>query len=359
MEDRSRFIVKITQYIPRLVTNEDNHNLNRPVSEEEVSEVIKEMQNGKAQGPDGFNVDFFKACLDIVKQDILEVVEDSRQHKKVLKALNTTFIALIPKKENVVTSDVFRPITLSNVVYKIISKVIANRLKLLLHLLISKEQTGYVEGRGLRKGDPISPFLFLLMMEGFGRAIKMENAEGRIQGIKLTPDGEANTHQQFVDDTMLQGVPIVREAKPIKDILNDFTMAVGTEVSLSKSKVFFFNTNIAIQRNITRILGFQREQLPSKYLEVPLTDKPLGKHIWEPILNKLQEKINNWTYRALNFAGFLVLTKAVLRAIPIFMLAVIPAPWGIKQQIRNIQRNFLWGRGEKKNKWDLVAWDNL
>lgn len=97
------------------------------------------------------------------------------------------------------------------------------------------------------------------MMKGLGRAIKMENAKGRIQGIKLTTDGEANTHQQFVDDTMLQGIPTVREAKVIKNILNDFAMAAGTEVSLNKSKVFFFNTNIAIQRNITIILGFQRE----------------------------------------------------------------------------------------------------
>lgn len=61
MEDRSRFINQFAQYIHKLVTREDNHNLNRPVSEEEVSEVIKEMQSGKAPGLDGFNVDFFKA----------------------------------------------------------------------------------------------------------------------------------------------------------------------------------------------------------------------------------------------------------------------------------------------------------
>jgi len=54
-----------------------------------------------------------------------------------------------------------------------------------------------------------------------------------------------------------------------------------------------------------------------------------------------------------------VLTQAVLQAIPIFMFATIPAPQGIKQQIRSIQRNFLWGRGEEKNKWALVAWDKL
>ena len=78
LEDRSRFIDKFTQHIPKLVTSEDNHNLNRPVSKEEVSEVIKEMQSGKALDPYGFNVDFFKAYWDTIKQDILEVVEDKR-----------------------------------------------------------------------------------------------------------------------------------------------------------------------------------------------------------------------------------------------------------------------------------------
>eukprot|EP00253_Pinus_taeda_P011389 PITA_11389 len=60
--DKSRFIKNFTKYIPKLVTREDNHNLNRLVSEDEVSEVINEMQNGKSPGLDGFNVDLFKAC---------------------------------------------------------------------------------------------------------------------------------------------------------------------------------------------------------------------------------------------------------------------------------------------------------
>jgi len=94
------------------------------------------------------------------------------------------------------------------------------------------------------------------MMEGLGRAIKSANIEGRIQDLKLTLNGDAWNHQQFVDDTMLQGTPTVKEAKAFKQILNDFAMAAGTEVSLTKSKIFFFNTDIAIQRNLSRILGF-------------------------------------------------------------------------------------------------------
>lgn len=130
--DREQSIREVTNYIPKLVSREDNFNLNMPVTEEEVSEVLKEMHNGKAPGLDGFNVDFFKACWNIVKQDILNVVEDSRLNKTIFKVLNTSFISLIPKQESTQTPDKYRPIALCNVVYKIISKVVANRLKPLL-----------------------------------------------------------------------------------------------------------------------------------------------------------------------------------------------------------------------------------
>ena len=117
------------------------------------------------------------------------------------------------------------------------------------------------------------------MMEGLGRVIKHDKVVGKVKGLQLSEDGWALPHQQFVDDTMLQGIPTVKEALAYKQILRDFAMASGMELNLSKSKIFFFNTHIAIQRNISRILGFQRESLPSKYLGVPLTAKPLHKSI--------------------------------------------------------------------------------
>ena len=113
------------------------------------------------------------------------------------------------------------------------------------------------------------------MMEGLGRSIMHARVMGKIQGLPLKENGQALTHQQFVDDTMLQGIPIVKEAQAFKQILSDFSMALCMEVNISKSNFFFFNTHISIQRNISRILGFQRDSLPSKYLGVPLMAKPL------------------------------------------------------------------------------------
>lgn len=74
-------------------------------------------------------------------------MEDSRKSKSVLRALNESFNALIPKQEQSLIPDRFRPISLGNVVYKTISKVIANRIKPLLPTLVLEEKTRYVEGR--------------------------------------------------------------------------------------------------------------------------------------------------------------------------------------------------------------------
>jgi len=86
------------------------------------------MPTGKAPGPDGFTVEFFKAHREVFKHDIYGVVEDSRKSTSILKALNATMITLIPKENEARTLDRYMPIALCNVVYKIISKVIANRL---------------------------------------------------------------------------------------------------------------------------------------------------------------------------------------------------------------------------------------
>jgi hypothetical protein len=106
-------------------------------------------------------------------------------------------------------------------------------------------------------------------------------------------------------------------------------------------------------------LGFECKNLPTKYLGIPLMDRVYKMETWEGVINKLQERVKNWTYRSLNLVGRLVLTKSVLQAIPTYMMSVFPTPKGILQKIRTIQRDFLWRGVETKKKWALVAWEKV
>jgi hypothetical protein len=84
-----------------------------------VDTTVKEMPPGRAPGPDGFTMDFFHHCWDMIKEDVWLAVEESRTSGQVLSTLNATFITLIPKEEHATHPKQFRPIFLCNVIYKI------------------------------------------------------------------------------------------------------------------------------------------------------------------------------------------------------------------------------------------------
>ena len=150
--DRSRAINRITNLIPRTVTKENNEMLIKLVSMQEVEEVINQMAPAKAPRPDGFTSNFFHHFWDLVKEEVLEIVEEFKNKRGVLKSFNTNFISLVPKEVGADRLDKFRPIDLCNVIYKIISKVIINRLKPLLPKLISSKKLGFVERRHILDG---------------------------------------------------------------------------------------------------------------------------------------------------------------------------------------------------------------
>ena len=114
------------------------------------------MPKGKSPGLDGFLVELFQEFWDIINLDLLEVVKESYFSKQMLRALNSTFLTLIPKREGANKLEFFRPIVLCNVVYKVITKLIANRLKKWLPIIISEEQGGFVAGRQILDGVVIA-----------------------------------------------------------------------------------------------------------------------------------------------------------------------------------------------------------
>ena len=109
--------------------------------------ALNQMSGDKAPGPDGYTIAFYKHCWDIVKIEVLNSLQEFHEHESIKRSLNATFVVLIPKK--VGASDVkdFRPICLIGSVYKILSKILANRLKLVLGGILSPTQNAFIQGR--------------------------------------------------------------------------------------------------------------------------------------------------------------------------------------------------------------------
>jgi exonuclease III len=125
----------------------DSQHLERQFSEEEVVTALHQISGEKAPGPDGFTLAFFQQCWEVVKVEVLNTMQEFYEHEEFERSLNSTFMVLIPKK--VGASDVrdFRPICLTGSIYKIISKVLANRLKEVLHQILSPSQNAFIQGR--------------------------------------------------------------------------------------------------------------------------------------------------------------------------------------------------------------------
>ena len=124
-------------YIPSLVNSEINVGLGRPFSEKEVVDFIWAMELDKAPRPDGFSIHFYRVCWNVIKNDIFCMISSFHKKSKVGGCTNSTFLALIPKDVNTVNFERFLPISLCNASYKILAKLLANRRKPLLGILIS------------------------------------------------------------------------------------------------------------------------------------------------------------------------------------------------------------------------------
>jgi hypothetical protein len=144
--------------------------------------------------------------------------------------------------------------------------------------------------REIRKGGLLSPFLFILMEEGLRRMLKYACSTDVIKGLALHGNAPLS-HQQFMDDNILMGHPLVQESCAFHHILYTLSEASGTSINIEKSHIYFFNTPSITQRNIVKIIGFFIASLPTKYLGPPLIDSYIKHSTWRDLLDKLEHKL--------------------------------------------------------------------
>jgi hypothetical protein len=121
--------------------------LTAPINLQEIKNALDNMEADKAPGPDGFTPRFYKACWPIIKKDLLRMVRKSQNCLKLGGSTNSTFLALIPKEKGASNFSRFRPISLCNTSYKLVTKIIATRLKVILPSIIPENQGGFIKGR--------------------------------------------------------------------------------------------------------------------------------------------------------------------------------------------------------------------
>jgi hypothetical protein len=207
--------------------------------------------------------------------------------------------------------------------------------------------------RGLKQGDPLAPFLFLLVAEGLGGVMKRVVDLNRFHGFRAGGSDVVISHLQYADDTLCIGEATIDNLWSLKAILRGFEMVSGLKVNFWKSSLIGINVSYEFMTLASSFLNCKISSLPFKYFGLPVGANPRRLTTWEPLLESLRKRLGAWGNKYISLGGQIVLLNAVLNAIPVFYLSYLKIPVMVWKKVRRIQREFLWGgrRGSKKINW--------
>lgn len=214
--------------------------------------------------------------------------------------------------------------------------------------------------RGLRQGDPLSPYIFVLCLERLCHQIELSVGAKEWKAISLSMGGPKLSHICFADDLILFVEASVAQIKVIRKVLETFCIASGQKVSLEKSKIFF-STNV--HRDLAELIsdesGIKSTHDLGKYLGMPILQKRINKDTFGEIIQRANSRLSGWRGRFLSFAGRLTLTKAVLSSLPVHSMSTILLPSSVLDKLDQLSRSFLWGSTPEKRKQHLIGWDRV
>jgi hypothetical protein len=355
----------------------------------------------------------------------MRFINEFHRNGKLTKGINSTFIALIPKVDSPQRLIDFRPISLVGSLYKILAKVLANRLRMVIGSVISESQTTFVKDRqildgilianevvdearktkrelmlfkvdfekaydsvdwgyldavmgkmefptlwrkwmrecvctatasvlvngsptgefpfqrGLRQGDSLSPFLFLLAAEGLDVLMTAMVERNMFTGYRVgNQDPVMVSHLQFADDTLLLGEKSWANVRALRSVLVLFELMSGLKVNFHKSMLVGVNISESWLHEAASALRCRVGKVPFLYLGLPIGGDPRRLGFWEPVLTRIRNILSGWQSRFLSFGGRLVLLKFVLTSLPVYALSFFKAPAGTISSIDSLLTNF-------------------
>ncbi|XP_071727135.1 uncharacterized protein [Rutidosis leptorrhynchoides] len=331
--------------------------LESPFSENEIFDVIKDCGSTKAPGPDGLNLQFYKLFWEITKGDLLSALNWFWENEDISRGCIASFLTLVPKKQVTLGLGDYRPISLIGSYYKIVAKILSNRLRKVLPNLIGPEQSVFLSGRyildgilvanetvdflkanrkqgiifkvdfekafdslnwcflfvvmksmgfenkwikwiraclksasisilvngsptkefslgrGVRQGDPLSPFLFILAAEGLNILTKAATEKGLFRGVEIGNDKVLVSHLQFTDDTIFFGEWGRMNALNLRNLLKCFELSSGLKVNFQKSCLYGVGIEFDEVTRVANHIGYQAEKFPFVYLGLPIGNK--------------------------------------------------------------------------------------
>jgi len=181
--------------------------------------------------------------------------------------------------------------------------------------------------RGLRQGDPLSPFLFLIAAEGFNVMMTSIVEAGLYHGYRVgTQDGVSLSHLQFADDTLILGMKSWANERYMRAVLILFEQVSGLKINFHKSMLTRINIPSSCLLEAASVLSFRMGALPFVYLGLPIRGDARRLEFWQPILNHISTRLSSWNNKFLSFGSRLIHLKYVMSSLPVYFLSFFKAP---------------------------------
>jgi hypothetical protein len=424
-----------------------NQHLLKDFTAEEVKEAMFSIGDLKAPGPDGMSAVFYKRHWHLVGDQITAEVLAILKGGGLPPEWNDTTVVLIPKVTSPEKMKDLRPISLCIVLYKVVSKMLANRLKLLLPDIIAPNQSAFVPGRlitdnillpyeathymqnkrtgsqgfaalkldmskafdrvewhflesmmakmgferswinlimeccstvkykiningtltddilpgrGLRQGDPISPYLFLLCAEAFSCLLNSADIRGDLEGVKICPEAPSFNHLLFADDSLILMKVTPESSTHLQHVLQLYEVCSGQVVNVDKSSIMFSkNTRQADKAALMASLGVSTETWNERYLGLPVYVGQSRSKVFAYLKDRIWKRIQGWMERMLSKVGKEILIKACAQAIPIFAMTCFDITKGLCDDINSMICRHWWAYQDNDHKMHWLSWDKL
>jgi hypothetical protein len=390
---------------------------------------------------------FFQRNWGVMREDVSRAIRDFFEKGIMPEGNNDTTIVLISKDKNPESLAEFRPISLCNIIYKIISKCLANLLRPILNDIISEMQSAFVPGRlimdnvviafesfhkiqrsknknnthcaykldlskaydrmdwgflekallkvgfcekwtkwvmacvtsvrfsmringrnleqfsptrGIRQGDPLSPYLFLFVGEALSCILKKETEDGRITPLKVARGAPGVSNLLFANDSLLFFKASSEEVRSVGSALDLFQRCTGQLISHSKcSLLFSLACPQSKQLDIKSILHVPNSTFEEKYLGLPTPDGRMKGDQFQPILNRFTKRLTNWAERFMSHGAKDTLIKSVAQAIPAYAMGIFKMSMGFCKEYERLIQDFWWGDDKENKKVHWMAWENM